>query len=209
MQNPSNIPVSDKAQRQGKRRARELAVQKKKRLGKRGLPEDLGLVASVGPGQGTTEGDDDVDPNEPVYCTCQRVSYGQMVGCDNEDCRFEWFHLDCVGLVAPPTGNWLCPDCCNEKELAYQGAVAAPSAESAQEQADEEKKPSRADAQKSENRENEIKGANEGMAVHEGEDGKLIGEGGELSGASEKEEARNEEREESALPSAVADEAKD
>ena len=24
-----------------------------------------------------------------------------MVGCDNEDCRFEWFHLECVGLAAP------------------------------------------------------------------------------------------------------------
>lgn len=25
------------------------------------------------------------DPNEPRYCTCNDVSYGEMVGCDNED----------------------------------------------------------------------------------------------------------------------------
>jgi len=25
------------------------------------------------------------DPNEPRYCLCNDVSYGDMVGCDNED----------------------------------------------------------------------------------------------------------------------------
>lgn len=25
------------------------------------------------------------DPNEPRYCICDDVSYGDMVGCDNED----------------------------------------------------------------------------------------------------------------------------
>ena len=25
------------------------------------------------------------DPNEPRYCTCNDVSYGEMVGCDNSD----------------------------------------------------------------------------------------------------------------------------
>lgn len=27
-----------------------------------------------------------VDPNEPTYCICNRVSYGEMVGCDNPSC---------------------------------------------------------------------------------------------------------------------------
>jgi hypothetical protein len=27
---------------------------------------------------------------EPVYCYCQQVSYGEMVGCDNENCAREW-----------------------------------------------------------------------------------------------------------------------
>lgn len=27
-----------------------------------------------------------MDPNEPVYCICSQVSYGEMVGCDNPSC---------------------------------------------------------------------------------------------------------------------------
>lgn len=26
-----------------------------------------------------------VDPNEPVYCFCRQVSYGEMVACDNDE----------------------------------------------------------------------------------------------------------------------------
>ncbi|CAO3597442.1 unnamed protein product [Absidia cylindrospora] len=26
-----------------------------------------------------------IDPNEPVYCTCRMVSYGEMVACDNDE----------------------------------------------------------------------------------------------------------------------------
>ncbi|KAM3589783.1 hypothetical protein VKS41_000636 [Umbelopsis sp. WA50703] len=26
-----------------------------------------------------------IDPNEPLYCYCQQVSYGEMVACDNDD----------------------------------------------------------------------------------------------------------------------------
>jgi hypothetical protein len=28
-----------------------------------------------------------VDPNEPTYCLCNQVSYGEMVACDNSDVR--------------------------------------------------------------------------------------------------------------------------
>ena len=34
------------------------------------------------------------DPNEPKYCYCQRVSYGEMIGCDNQDCKMEWVSLN-------------------------------------------------------------------------------------------------------------------
>ncbi|CAB1334510.1 unnamed protein product [Coregonus sp. 'balchen'] len=37
-----------------------------------------------------------VDPNEPTYCLCHQVSYGEMIGCDNTDCSIEWFHFACV-----------------------------------------------------------------------------------------------------------------
>ncbi|XP_048516063.1 inhibitor of growth protein 3 isoform X2 [Athalia rosae] len=51
------------------------------------------------------------DPNEPRYCICNQVSYGDMVACDNSDCPFEWFHYPCVGISAPPKGKWYCPQC--------------------------------------------------------------------------------------------------
>ncbi|ESO02605.1 hypothetical protein HELRODRAFT_188772 [Helobdella robusta] len=51
------------------------------------------------------------DPNEPRYCLCNDVSYGDMVGCDNEDCPLEWFHYGCVGLQQAPRGKWYCPQC--------------------------------------------------------------------------------------------------
>lgn len=51
------------------------------------------------------------DPNEPRYCICNQVSYGDMVACDNEDCPYEWFHYPCVGITAPPKGKWYCPQC--------------------------------------------------------------------------------------------------
>ncbi|XP_053977542.1 inhibitor of growth protein 3 isoform X3 [Hylaeus anthracinus] len=51
------------------------------------------------------------DPNEPRYCICNQVSYGDMVACDNSDCPFEWFHYPCVGITAPPKGKWYCPQC--------------------------------------------------------------------------------------------------
>ncbi|KAF3904361.1 hypothetical protein AA313_de0208302 [Arthrobotrys entomopaga] len=60
------------------------------------------------------DGDDmPIDPNEPTYCLCNRISFGTMVGCDNEDCPKEWFHMECVGLTAEPpkTVKWYCPLC--------------------------------------------------------------------------------------------------
>ncbi|KAF7987511.1 hypothetical protein HCN44_003273 [Aphidius gifuensis] len=52
-----------------------------------------------------------VDPNEPTYCLCHQVSYGEMIGCDNPDCPIEWFHFSCVGLTTKPKGKWFCPKC--------------------------------------------------------------------------------------------------
>ena len=54
-----------------------------------------------------------IDPNEPTYCICQDVSWGEMIGCDNNDCPIEWFHFGCMGLTAKPKGKWYCPKCIN------------------------------------------------------------------------------------------------
>ena len=75
---------------------------------------------------------------QPVYCYCEQVSSGDMLGCDNEYCPREWvrartscllagpllltcltphllqFHLQCVGLQHAPAGSWWCRDCALE-----------------------------------------------------------------------------------------------
>lgn len=49
--------------------------------------------------------------NEPVYCNCHRVAFGEMIACDNEECLIEWFHFPCVNLTKLPRKLWYCPDC--------------------------------------------------------------------------------------------------
>lgn len=48
----------------------------------------------------------EVDENEPLYCVCNKVSFGSMVECDNEGCSIEWCHFNCVGLKRAPKGKW-------------------------------------------------------------------------------------------------------
>jgi hypothetical protein len=50
-------------------------------------------------------------PNDTKYCFCQRSSFGDMALCDNVNCRYQWFHCQCVGIREEPTGKWVCPDC--------------------------------------------------------------------------------------------------
>lgn len=79
-----------------------------------------------------------VDPNEPTYCLCHQVSYGEMIGCDNLDvsfeiltkknyfsininiafsqCPIEWFHFACVGLTIKPKGKWFCSKCSQDRK---------------------------------------------------------------------------------------------
>ena len=57
-----------------------------------------------------------VDPNEPVYCLCRQVAFGNMVACDNEECAIEWFHCSCVNLTKMPKNEWLCPTCSQRRK---------------------------------------------------------------------------------------------
>lgn len=47
----------------------------------------------------------DDNRDEEIFCICRSVSYGEMVACDGENCKYEWFHLPCVQLDAPPKGS--------------------------------------------------------------------------------------------------------
>lgn len=60
----------------------------------------------------SAQGDDeegDIDADEPRYCYCNGVSYGEMVACDSDDCEREWFHLACVGLKVAPGSKSMFP----------------------------------------------------------------------------------------------------
>ncbi|KAG1504744.1 hypothetical protein G6F46_001511 [Rhizopus delemar] len=66
-------------------------------------------------GQSAASNESEVDPNEPIYCYCNQVSFGDMIACDGENCEKEWFHYACVGLVEPPVGKWYCDYCKSEQ----------------------------------------------------------------------------------------------
>lgn len=102
-------------------------------------------------GDADVEVDDDgnvIDQDEPRYCLCNRVSFGTMIQCDNDvslsaassfvevtltgrvrrqNCKHEWFHLECVELLDIParTTKWYCPDCRKLLNIGEKGEVSA------------------------------------------------------------------------------------
>ena len=48
-----------------------------------------------------------------LYCICQKPATGDMIGCDNEDCLYKWFHYSCLNLDpgAITEDPWFCPMC--------------------------------------------------------------------------------------------------
>ncbi len=55
--------------------------------------------------------EDEGEGDDRKYCTCQQISFGDMVACDNDECPYEWFHWACVGLREEPKGSWFCEEC--------------------------------------------------------------------------------------------------
>ncbi|CAL1700209.1 unnamed protein product [Somion occarium] len=69
------------------------------------------------------EGEEDLEENaedngevedQELYCFCQKLSYGEMVACDNPNCRYQWFHLPCVNLKPPLPHVWYCSECASQ-----------------------------------------------------------------------------------------------
>lgn len=48
-------------------------------------PVEVPLLQSISISHPSDVLDMPVDPNEPTYCLCHQVSYGEMIGCDNPD----------------------------------------------------------------------------------------------------------------------------
>ncbi|XP_017482776.1 PREDICTED: inhibitor of growth protein 3-like [Rhagoletis zephyria] len=64
----------------------------------------------------TTEVVSDWASDEPRYCVCNNISYGEMIFCENSQCPYgQWFHYDCVGIKQPPKGSWFCSACSGKK----------------------------------------------------------------------------------------------
>lgn len=47
----------------------------------------------------------EADPDPTPYCYCQKQSYGEMIGCDSDDCRYEWVSLPLCRTLAPIADN--------------------------------------------------------------------------------------------------------
>ncbi|RXK37170.1 hypothetical protein M231_05539 [Tremella mesenterica] len=64
------------------------------------------------------DGGGDGDTDTKRYCLCQQVSYGEMLGCDDDECEVEWFHLACLGLDSAPSSTepWICPMCTERRK---------------------------------------------------------------------------------------------
>lgn len=84
----------------------------------------------------------EVDPDEPRYCFCNDVSYGDMIACSNEltvscddrlphayantlQCERQWFHFDCVGITTDAMPGrrqkWFCPECQKKLKVDQRG----------------------------------------------------------------------------------------
>ena len=70
---------------------------------------------------------------EPMYCICRQVAFGDMIACDNPDCRIEWFHVQCVNVSRATLPNtWLCAECTRaEAATTPPPAVSPPAAAAA------------------------------------------------------------------------------
>ncbi|PIL37396.1 transcription factor [Ganoderma sinense ZZ0214-1] len=71
-----------------------------------------GLDDEDAEGEEDEAGEDGGDAeDQELYCYCQKLSYGEMIACDNEECKYQWFHLSCVDLKPPLPDTWYCNDC--------------------------------------------------------------------------------------------------
>ena len=54
----------------------------------------------------------------PIYSYCKKAytENDEMIGCDNENCKYQWIHFSCAKLKRPPKGVWYCKECKKQKK---------------------------------------------------------------------------------------------
>ena len=88
-------------------RSTEVTIKRSHKKGA-GLAAQLAAQAAAAEEEGSSfhgDEEEEEDESELRYCYCNGVSYGDMVACDNADCKREWFHLECAGLTKAPSKN--------------------------------------------------------------------------------------------------------
>ncbi|EJT98799.1 hypothetical protein DACRYDRAFT_57152 [Dacryopinax primogenitus] len=69
---------------------------------------DSGAELDGPEGEGEGAETDDQNP----YCFCRKPSWGEMIGCEDDDCDFQWFHIGCVNVSDPDMfDKWYCETC--------------------------------------------------------------------------------------------------
>ena len=104
---PHTATFGDQAKPRAPLRAADLPIKRSHKKGA-GIAAQLAAQERLqrdGEDSSMQDEDDEDGENEPRYCYCNGVSYGEMVGCDADDCSREWFHLPCVGLSKAPSKN--------------------------------------------------------------------------------------------------------
>ncbi|KAL5209294.1 hypothetical protein ABZP36_004917 [Zizania latifolia] len=89
---PSILPPISAFSRDDKRRPGFSTPQATKKFREREWDRDRGMDFDLMPPPGSNKKitmpmdvDQTIDPNEPTYCICHQVSYGDMIACDNEN----------------------------------------------------------------------------------------------------------------------------
>ncbi|CAC5376473.1 unnamed protein product [Mytilus coruscus] len=49
--------------------------------------------------------------DDELFCIYQTPEDGNMIGCDNQNCKYKWFHLDCIKMKRVPKFTWYCSYC--------------------------------------------------------------------------------------------------
>lgn len=52
-----------------------------------------------------------------LFCFCNQPSYGNMIMCENPDCKFKWFHYGCVSINEKDDyakKEWFCSEACRQ-----------------------------------------------------------------------------------------------
>lgn len=106
---PSNKTKSRSRPKKSSQRHRQLARDRNNTPSSHDSDAESELSSSLVAGGVDVEDEEGEDTT--IYCICQKVSFGDMVGCDNDNCPFQWFHYKCVGVTEEPSGEWLCPQC--------------------------------------------------------------------------------------------------